>query len=85
MHTFLGLCVEVKESSLNAVSSISGCGLGFLSVVIEALSDGGVRVGLPRTLSMQLVAQTMIGAGRLIQETGKHPGQVIEENRLSLS
>ena len=43
------------------------------------MSDGGVRVGLPRTLSMQLVAQTMIGAGRLIQETGKHPGQVNED------
>lgn len=74
-----GLCVEVKESSLNAVSSISGCGVGFLCLVIEALSDGGVRVGLPRTLSMQLVAQTMIGAGRLIQETGKHPGQLKDE------
>lgn len=74
-----GLSVEVKESSLNAVSSISGCGLGFLFLVIEGLSDGGVRVGLPRALSMQMVAQTMIGAGRLIQETGKHPGQLKDE------
>ena len=76
LQTLIGLSVEVKESSLNAVSSISGCGLGFLFLVIEGLSDGGVRVGLPRALSMQMVAQTMIGAGRLIQETGKHPGQV---------
>ena len=72
-----GLSVEVKESSMNAVSSVSGCGLGFLFLVIEAMSDGGVRSGLPRALSMDLVAQMLIGAGRLVQQTGKHPAQVI--------
>lgn len=74
-----GLSVEVKESSVNAVSSISGCGLGFLFLVIEAMSDGGVRSGLPRALSMDLVAQTLIGAGRLVQQTGKHPAQLKDE------
>ena len=75
----LGLCVEVKESSINVVSSISGCGLGFLFLVIEAMSDGGVRCGLPRALSTEMVAQALIGAGRLLQETGKHPAQVLED------
>ena len=70
--------MEVKESSLNAVSSISGCGLGFVFLVIEAMSDGGVRSGLPRALSREMVAQTLIGAARLVQETGKHPAQVLE-------
>lgn len=72
-----GMCVEVKESQINAVSSVSGCGLAFLFLAIEAMSDGGVRVGLPRALSTDLVTQAFIGAARLVQETGKHPGQVL--------
>ena len=72
----LGMCVEVKESYMNALSAVSGCGLAFLFLAIEAMSDGGVKVGLPRALSMDLVTQTLIGAARLVQETGKHPGQV---------
>lgn len=71
-----GMCVEVKESQMNAVSSVSGCGLAFLFLAIEAMSDGGVRVGLPRALSTHLATQAFIGAARLVQETGKHPGQV---------
>lgn len=71
-----GMCVEVKESQMNAVSSVSGCGLAFLFLAIEAMSDGGVRVGLPRALSTDLATQAFIGAARLVQETGKHPGQV---------
>ena len=70
--------MEVKESLMNAGASISGCGLGFLFLVIEAMSDGGVRCGLPRALSTEMVAQTLIGAGRLLQETGKHPARVLE-------
>ena len=68
--------MEVKESQMNAVSSVSGCGLAFLFLAIEAMSDGGVRVGLPRALSTDLATQAFIGAARLVQETGKHPGQV---------
>ena len=68
--------MEVKESHLDAVSSVSGCTLGFMFVVIEALSDGGVKVGLPRELSRQLASQTVLGAARLVQETRKHPAQV---------
>jgi len=74
-----GMCVEVKESQMNAVSSVSGCGLAFLFLAIEAMSDGGVRVGLPRALSTDLATQAFIGAARLVQETGKHPGQLKDE------
>ena len=45
---------------------------------MEAMSDGGVRAGLPRALSTELVTQTLIGAARLVQETGKHPAQVVK-------
>ncbi|KAL9968754.1 hypothetical protein ACROYT_G020874 [Oculina patagonica] len=74
-----GMCVEVKEAYMNAVSSVSGCGLAFLFLAIEAMSDGGVKVGLPRALAMDLATQTLIGAARLVQETGKHPGQLKDE------
>ncbi|CAH3032426.1 unnamed protein product [Porites lobata] len=74
-----GLCTEVKESYSNALLSVSGCGLGFVGLVMEAMSDGGVRTGLPRALSTELVTQTLIGAARLVQETGKHPAQLKDE------
>lgn len=70
------MCVEVKESYMNAISSMSGCALAYFFLAIEAMSDGGVKVGLPRALSIDLATQTLIGAARLVQETGKHPGQV---------
>ena len=70
------MCVEVKESYINPLSAVSGCGLAFMYLAIEAMSDGGVKVGLPRALAMDLVTQTLIGAARLVQESGKHPGQV---------
>ena len=76
----LGLCTEIKESYSNALSSVSGCGLGFVGLVMEAMSDGGVRTGLPRALSTELVTQTLIGAARLVQETGKHPAQVVKSS-----
>ena len=76
----LGLCTEIKKSYSNALSSVSGCGLGFVGLVMEAMSDGGVRTGLPRALSTELVTQTLIGAARLVQETGKHPAQVVKSS-----
>lgn len=71
------MCVEVKESLMNAISAISGCGLAFFFLAIEAMSDGGVRAGIPRALSMDLASQMVLGAARLVQETGKHPAQVL--------
>ena len=70
----VGLAVEVPERLINAVTGLSGSGPAYGFQIIEALSDGGVAVGLPRELATQLAAQTMLGAAKMVLETGEHPG-----------
>lgn len=70
----VGIAFEVQESLLDAVTGLSGSGPAYGYLMIEALSDGGVRAGLPRHIATQLAAQTMLGAARMVLETGEHPG-----------
>jgi pyrroline-5-carboxylate reductase len=70
----VGVAFQVKESLLDAVTGLSGSGPAYAYVIIEALSDGGVAAGLPREVSTQLAAQTMLGAAKMVLETGLHPG-----------
>ncbi len=62
-----------NESFLNMATSISGCGPSYLFLVMEALIDAGVQIGLPRYMAEELVTQTVLGAARLAQETARHP------------
>ena len=69
----VGRALPVEEKLLDAVTGLSGSGPAFVYVIIEALSDGGVRMGLPRDVAMQLAAQTVKGAAEMVLSTNDHP------------
>jgi pyrroline-5-carboxylate reductase len=70
----VGTVVEVEECLMDAVTGLSGSGPAYIFLVVEALADAGVRVGLPRYQSQQLAATTVLGSAHLLIETGEHPG-----------
>lgn len=75
----IGTCEEVTESMMDPVTALSGSGPAYIFVLIEALADGGVKMGLPRDLAYRLAAQTVLGAGKLVRESGRHPGQLKDD------
>ncbi|PSN54480.1 Pyrroline-5-carboxylate reductase 2 [Blattella germanica] len=72
----VGTCDRIPESMIDAVTALSGSGPAYVYVMIEALADGAVRMGLPRDLAYRLTAQTVLGAAHMVQNTNLHPGQL---------
>jgi pyrroline-5-carboxylate reductase len=70
----VGIALPVAEHLIDAVTGLSGSGPAYVFVMIEALSDGGVKMGLPRDVAMRLAAQTLLGAAKMVVETNQHPG-----------
>ena len=69
----VGFAAQVKEPLLDAVTGVSGSGPAYVFLMIEALADGGVLMGLPRDLALKLAAQTVLGAAAMVLESGIHP------------
>lgn len=75
----VGKVVLVEEKQMDAVTGLSGCGPAYLYVVLESLTDAGIKVGLRREVAVQLASQTVLGAARMLQVTQKHPAALKDE------
>jgi pyrroline-5-carboxylate reductase len=80
-HIFeaVGKCVPIDEIHFNAITALSGSGPAYHFLIMEALADAGVRVGLPRQLALTLVAQTALGAATMVLTTGRHPASLRDD------
>ncbi len=75
----VGKCLPIDEIHFNAITALSGSGPAYQFLIMEALADAGVRVGLPRQLALTLVAQTALGAARMVLATGRHPAALRDD------
>ena len=75
----LGRVLRLDEEHMDAVTGLSASGPAFVYVIIEALAEGGVMVGLPRRVATELAAQTVLGASTMVLETGRHPAALKDE------
>lgn len=75
----IGICHRVTEQQLHAVTGISGSSPAYIYMIVEAMADGGVLGGLPRDVAIRLAAQSVMGAAKMVLETGMHPGQLKDQ------
>ncbi len=75
----VGECLELEEAHFDAVTGLSGSGPAYFYLIMEALADGGVRVGLPREVALKIVTQVVLGAATMVQKTGRHPAALRDD------
>lgn len=75
----VGDCLELEESLFDAMTGLGGSGPAYLFLIMEALADGGVRVGLPRQIATRIVAQTVLGSAVMLQKLGRHPAEMKDD------
>jgi pyrroline-5-carboxylate reductase len=75
----VGRVVELEDKHMDAVTSLNGSGPAFVYVMLEALADGGVMMGLPRGVALEIAAQVFLGSARMVLETGHHPAALKDE------
>lgn len=75
----VGRCVEVEDKLMDAVTSLGASGPAFVYVMIEAMADGGVMMGLPRNLALEIAAQVFQGAARMVLQTNRHPAALKDQ------
>lgn len=76
MFHSMGRLILVSPKIVNGASTVTGCGPAFFYLMMEAFADGAVMYGVPRQMAYDLVAQTAMGAGKMLLETGEHPGRL---------
>ncbi|XP_035422268.1 pyrroline-5-carboxylate reductase 3 isoform X3 [Cygnus atratus] len=74
--TSCGLCEEVPESYINIHTGLSGSGVAYVYLFAEALAEGAVKMGMPGGLASRIAAQTLLGAAKMMLETGEHPAKL---------
>ncbi|XP_006886200.1 PREDICTED: pyrroline-5-carboxylate reductase 1, mitochondrial [Elephantulus edwardii] len=72
----VGFCTEVEEDLIDAVTGLSGSGPAYAFTALDALADGGVKMGLPRRMAVRLGAQALLGAAKMLLDSEQHPGQL---------
>jgi pyrroline-5-carboxylate reductase len=75
----VGKCIELEDKHMDAVTSLNGSGPAFAYVILEALADGGVMMGLPRDVALTMAAQVLQGSARMVLETGFHPAALKDQ------
>ncbi len=79
MMKMSGTLDEIPENLIDAASCVTGCSPAWIYMFIEALSDGGVKCGLPRAKAIEYACDALIGSAELVKKSGKHPGQLKDE------
>ncbi|MCP4603717.1 MAG: pyrroline-5-carboxylate reductase [Proteobacteria bacterium] len=75
----VGIVEELDERHMHASTGLGGCGPAFIFKIIEAMSEGGVKMGMPRDISCRIAAQVLKGAAQLVLSTGRHPAALKDE------